>query len=198
MLGVVGYGGGLWHTWFDRDLGLAGRVIVRQGPEGRLRSMLVRVDKPIARIPNLAIHLTTPDERGKGFQPNLQTQAPPLLATALADALWNEKHPAGSQAVETADTPSGKRHHPALVSAHIHAAARRHMHPCTRAHAPLRAEIASRAWVSLEAWGGAGSGGRDWRRRQGGRLSFERACLRLAGRSAGSDPRCVAVRYHRF
>jgi hypothetical protein len=48
----------------------------------------------------------------------------------VADALWNEEHPAGSGAVETADTPSGKRHHPALVRAHTRAAARRRMHPC--------------------------------------------------------------------
>jgi hypothetical protein len=166
MLGVVGYGGGLWHTWFDRDLGLAGRVLVRHGESGRLRSMLVRVDKPIARIPNLAIHLTTPDERGKGFQPNLQTQAPPLLATALADALWNEKHPAGSDAVPTADTTCGKRHHPALVSSHIrkrrirhiYAAARRRTHryaPVTHArrhkYAPLGAH-ARRGRGMLAHW----------------------------------------------
>jgi aspartyl aminopeptidase len=52
---VVTYGGGLWGTWFDRDLGLAGRVLFRKGD--RISSRLWKSDHPLCRIPHLAIHL---------------------------------------------------------------------------------------------------------------------------------------------
>src|SRR6202008_3289403 len=54
-LGVEIYGGVLLHTWLDRALSLAGRVVVR-GPD-RPRSALVDFARPLLRVPNLAIHL---------------------------------------------------------------------------------------------------------------------------------------------
>lgn len=40
MVNVEPYGGGLWHTWFDRDLTVAGSVLVR-GSDGSLSYRLV-------------------------------------------------------------------------------------------------------------------------------------------------------------
>ncbi len=47
---------GLWHIWFDRDLSVAGRVLVRRKGAGVVHE-LVKVEWPIMRIPTLAIHL---------------------------------------------------------------------------------------------------------------------------------------------
>ncbi|HEX5565582.1 MAG TPA: M18 family aminopeptidase, partial [Streptomyces sp.] len=46
------YGGTLLNTWLDRDLGLAGRLVLRDGS-----TRLVNVDRPLLRVPQLAIHL---------------------------------------------------------------------------------------------------------------------------------------------
>ncbi|MFM7297565.1 MAG: M18 family aminopeptidase [Planctomycetota bacterium] len=55
QLGVEVYGGVLLNSWLDRELGLSGRVMVRtpKGPEARL----VLCNRPLARVPQLAIHL---------------------------------------------------------------------------------------------------------------------------------------------
>lgn len=55
QLGVEIYGGALVNSWLGRDLGLAGRVVIAtpSGPEIRL----LRIDRPVLVIPQLAIHL---------------------------------------------------------------------------------------------------------------------------------------------
>ena len=55
QLGVEIYGGAILNSWLDRDLGLAGRVAVRTSEGPRLR--LLRVHRPVLRVPQLAIHL---------------------------------------------------------------------------------------------------------------------------------------------
>lgn len=54
QLGVAPYAGALNNTWWDRDLGVGGRVLVKEG--NKVVTKLVKLDWPIARIPTLAPH----------------------------------------------------------------------------------------------------------------------------------------------
>lgn len=74
QVGVETYGGGIWHTWFDRDLSVAGRVFVAEGD--KLVSKLVKIDRALLRIPTLAIHLTK--ERYVKFEFNKESQFKPI------------------------------------------------------------------------------------------------------------------------
>lgn len=120
QLGVETYGGGLWHTWFDRDLGVAGRVMVK-GKDSSVEMKLVRINKPICRIPNLAVHFGGSEP----FEFNKENQLFPI--TGLVSAELNRT---GKSADETAKEESrqekesgfnplktpNQRHHPYLIS----------------------------------------------------------------------------------
>ena len=72
QLGVEVYGGALHNSWLDRDLGLAGTVHLAGGG---IRT--VRIDQPLARVPQLAIHL---DRRvnEEGLKLNAQQHLAPI------------------------------------------------------------------------------------------------------------------------
>ncbi|RNF26526.1 putative aspartyl aminopeptidase, putative,metallo-peptidase, clan MH, family M20 [Trypanosoma conorhini] len=82
-IAVQCYGGGLWHTWFDRDLTVAGRVFLSSA---KLEKRLVNLKRPIVRIPSLAIHLQTAKER-EVFAPNKEKHLVPIIATEVSGAL---------------------------------------------------------------------------------------------------------------
>ncbi|MCU1455370.1 MAG: family aminopeptidase 2 [Acidimicrobiales bacterium] len=69
QLGIEVYGGALLNSWLDRDLGLSGRVVVRgaDGPEAHL----VLVDRPLLRVPQLAIHLDRDVNSGLVLNPQV-------------------------------------------------------------------------------------------------------------------------------
>lgn len=76
--GVESYGGLLLTPWFDRDLSLAGRVSYLNA-EGEIKETLINVQKSIATIPSLAIHLD--DKANKDKTVNKQTDICPVLTT---------------------------------------------------------------------------------------------------------------------
>ena len=108
---VQPYGGGLWHTWFDRDLGIAGRVVVKSSKTNEVFHRLVKIDRAVCRIPTLAIHL----DRGvnsEGMKVNFQQHMAPILATrskAEGGEETKEKKTEDDRGEESS------RHHPLLL-----------------------------------------------------------------------------------
>ncbi|KAF2769837.1 peptidase M18, aminopeptidase I [Teratosphaeria nubilosa] len=119
QVGVETYGGGMWHTWFDRDLGVAGRVMV-QTPAGRVEARRVRISRPVCRIPNLAVHFggSVP------FDFNKETQLFPiagLISAELNRTGQSAEEARKAQADEERQAPFNplktptQRHHPYLI-----------------------------------------------------------------------------------
>lgn len=79
LVAVEVYGGVLFNSWLDRDLGLSGRVTLRGG---EIRPL--RVDHPVARIPQLAIHLDR-DVNTTGLVLNPQLHLTPVWAIEHGD-----------------------------------------------------------------------------------------------------------------
>lgn len=78
-LGVEVYGGVLVNSWLDRDLGVAGRVALRDG--AGVREAHFCVDEPVLRIPQLAIHLDR-DVNDRGLVLNKQAHLAPIWGAA--------------------------------------------------------------------------------------------------------------------
>jgi len=66
------YGGALWNSWLDRDLGLAGRLALYDGS-----TVLVDVHRPLLRVPQLAIHLDR-NVNSNGLHLDAQQQMLPI------------------------------------------------------------------------------------------------------------------------
>lgn len=72
------YGGGLWNTWFDRDLSLCGKIIYKDNDI--VKTKLIRIEESLFNIPSLAIHLT---DKSKPFDWNDETHLKVILSMGL-------------------------------------------------------------------------------------------------------------------
>lgn len=89
QVGVETYGGGIWHSWFDSDLAVAGRVMVNDKKSGKVVSKLVDLKKPLLKIPTLAIHLDR--DVNQKFEFNKETQLLPIAGLVKENAKAKEE-----------------------------------------------------------------------------------------------------------
>jgi aspartyl aminopeptidase len=84
-LGVEVYGGPILATFTDRDLSLAGRISYVDEHE-RLVHKLVHFERPLLRLPNLAIHMNR-SVNEDGLKLHKQNELPLLLAQLTGEQL---------------------------------------------------------------------------------------------------------------
>jgi len=98
QLGVEVYGGPIVHSWFDRDLGIAGRLVVEGEP------VLFDIRKPVCRIPNLAPHIRV--NKNEELKFNKQDHMPPVVG--LGDESTLEAEPVRKLIAESAGVDESK------------------------------------------------------------------------------------------
>lgn len=102
QLGVAPYAGALSDTWWDRDLGIGGRVLVKE--HGKIVSKLVKLDWPIARIPTLAPHFGA----AANGPFNRETQMVPIVGLDNSDFDGTNVSTLGSEAEWKASPLAGE------------------------------------------------------------------------------------------
>ena len=71
QLSTEKYGGMLMGTWFDRPLSVAGRIVTAK--DGKMETKLVDVDRDLAVIPSVAIHMNRAANDGFKLMANVDT-----------------------------------------------------------------------------------------------------------------------------
>ncbi len=106
---VETYGGPINSTWLDRPLSLAGRIVLR-GKDGSHSCRLVNLAKPVAVIPNLAIHFNR--EMNKGVEYAVNTAMMPLVSSfgtaEVPTGSWILRTLAAELSVDQSDILSGE------------------------------------------------------------------------------------------
>ena len=77
------YGGGLWHTWLDRDLSVCGKVVF-YNKEKQLSTIIIKCNEPIFFIPNCPPHLKSAEEKS-ALKINNESHLKPLIATVICN-----------------------------------------------------------------------------------------------------------------
>lgn len=124
QIAVEVYGGPILTSWFDRDLTVAGRVVLADGA-----TRLVNTG-PIARVPNLAIHL----DRDPTIDPQSSVQpiTPEPIMEVIAKEIGVDKNDIVAHDLITADAQRGD-----VIGDWLHAG---------------RLDNLSSVWASVEAY----------------------------------------------
>lgn len=85
QINVECYGSGLWHTWFDRSLGLSGQVLYKKG--NKLVEKLIQINKSVLFLPSLAIHLQNRTRYDFSVKINYENHIKPIISTTLFNQL---------------------------------------------------------------------------------------------------------------
>ena len=88
QLRIAPYGKGLWTSWLDRDLKIAGQIYYKSS-NGEILSKLFETENAIGIIPSLAVHLS----RTSGLNPtfNLENHFYPIIGLVNNNNLSNNQ-----------------------------------------------------------------------------------------------------------